>query len=166
MNPSVEIRRLQPFDWALLRELRLRALRDSPQAFASSLERELGFDEGTWRRRCETSFYFVAESDGQACGLVCGYQPGDEPDSETMIEVVSMWVDPAWRRRGIGSLLIGEIIALARRMELREVRLWVAGGNDVAMAVYKTLGFEETGETQPLPHFSERCESQMRLRLS
>ncbi|WP_240670012.1 hypothetical protein [Actinoplanes solisilvae] len=47
MRPT--LRRLEPDDWPTWRALRLAALSDSPQAFASSLTREQSYGEGEWR---------------------------------------------------------------------------------------------------------------------
>jgi len=49
----VEVRQAGAADWALLRELRLRALADAPDAFASTLDQEAVFPEEVWRQRAE-----------------------------------------------------------------------------------------------------------------
>jgi hypothetical protein len=38
-------------DWQALREIRLQALRDAPDAFASTYAREAAFGEDEWHRR-------------------------------------------------------------------------------------------------------------------
>jgi hypothetical protein len=48
MGPA-EVRRLTPEDWEIFRDVRLMALADAPEAFASSLEREQNYDEARWR---------------------------------------------------------------------------------------------------------------------
>jgi hypothetical protein len=47
----MEARQAQAADWQALRQLRLRALADAPDAFASTLEAELAFPDEVWRQR-------------------------------------------------------------------------------------------------------------------
>ena len=67
---TIEIRRLEPDDWALYREVRLAALRDSPFAFGSTLESESTYTEPVWRERLQGRALFVAlHSSGRPAGL-------------------------------------------------------------------------------------------------
>ena len=59
-----ELRRLGPDDWEAFREIRLRSLADSPDAFGSTLEREQAFTEDDWRRRLSGPVYAVTTRAG------------------------------------------------------------------------------------------------------
>jgi hypothetical protein len=48
MTPNVQTRRVTREDWQGVRELRLRALADAPEAFGSMLEVELAHGEAEW----------------------------------------------------------------------------------------------------------------------
>lgn len=56
-------------------------------------------------------------------------------------------VDPAWRRRGIARQLMQASLDLAREHEANWVALQVRSDNAAAHDLYKSLGFEDTGET-------------------
>jgi hypothetical protein len=49
------VRRLGAHEADLLRDVRLRALRDAPMAFGSTLAREEGYAPETWERRAAES---------------------------------------------------------------------------------------------------------------
>ena len=63
-----EPRRLGPDDWEVFREIRLRSLADSPDAFGSTLEREQAFTEADWRRRLRGPVYAVTDPGPVAVG--------------------------------------------------------------------------------------------------
>jgi len=49
----METRQAQAADWETLRQLRLAALADAPDAFASTLEAEVAYPDEVWRQRAE-----------------------------------------------------------------------------------------------------------------
>lgn len=142
------------------RGVRLRALADAPEAFAASLEEEQAFDDAEWERRVTTNAWFLVRADGEAVGLACGIP---EPDDDAGRHLVGMWVEPAFRGRGLSDLLVAAVMAWARREGAETLALWVVDGNDRALGLYERLGFEATGEQQPVPGRSDAVESRMRL---
>ncbi|GII33813.1 N-acetyltransferase [Planotetraspora mira] len=148
---TTEVRRLSPEDWALFRDVRLEALAESPDAFSSTLEREQAYDEEHWRdwMRPERGLKAVARAGETAVGLVGGWLPEDRGGA---VELYSMWVSPAARERGVGALLVEEVVAWAAAEGHPVVELWVVDGNDQAERLYARSGFTMTGETQPHPN--------------
>jgi ribosomal protein S18 acetylase RimI-like enzyme len=163
----IDIEVLGEDDWQVVRDVRLRALRDSAHAFGSTLAREEGFREQHWRMRLRSSPWWVARRAGppgsSAVGLVSMIsEPGSTSDDR---HVVGLWVDPDARRRGVGTALLAAVVAAARAEEARTVSLWVADDNDAASGLYGRLGFVATGERQPLPSSSGRAESRHEMQL-
>jgi GNAT superfamily N-acetyltransferase len=158
---SVTITRVAASDWRMVRDIRLQALRDAPLAFASSYAREAEYDDATWQQWFETAAWFVAydvehHEHAEPVGLVAGIA-----DRETGgPHLVSMWVDPRVRGRGVGQALVDAVKdwAAARAEQLI---LWVADGNDGARRLYERCGFRDTGRRQPLPSDLSIGESMM-----
>ncbi|MBC7219245.1 MAG: GNAT family N-acetyltransferase, partial [Hadesarchaea archaeon] len=71
--------------------------------------------------------------------------------------------DPAFRRQGIGTLLMKEIIDRFKKKEVKTVRLEVRKSNLGAQLFYKKLGFLERGE---MPLYYEDGESAIAMELS
>ena len=76
--------------------------------------------------------------------------------------VVSMWVAPAYRRTGTGSLLVDAVQTWARTRGVYELRLMVTSRiNRAAIAFYGTQGFSLTGNTEPYPNDPSVIEYEM-----
>lgn len=169
MGPTVgqidtTIRRIRSDDWSALREIRLRAILDSPGAFARTHEEESAYGPELWQHRAanaeasDVSVYFFAEIDDELVGLVGGYR-SDESERPNL---VSMWVAPSIRGTSAASKLAGAVIEWATNAEYDELDLWVASDNDRAIAFYRRLGFAETGERGPLASHPDKEELKMR----
>jgi RimJ/RimL family protein N-acetyltransferase len=147
---GVEVRRIHAAEWRELREVRLRALADAPDAFASTLEREAAFPEEVWRQRAQggpASASFIVREDGVGVGTAAVIP---EPVPGRM-QLVGMWVDPHHRHRGIAQALIGEAVRWSREHQARELIAWVAERNSAARTLYERVGFRPAGARQPLP---------------
>jgi GNAT superfamily N-acetyltransferase len=135
-------------DWQAMRDIRLEALRDAPDAFASTYARETAFEPAEWHRRAtrDGSFLaFIPELTVPA-GLVGGFE--QEPG---VAELVSMFVRPQARGHGVGEALIDAVAAWARSRNATSVHLWVSETNKPAIRLYERCGFTVTPERQPLP---------------
>lgn len=151
-----EVRVLEPDDWELWREIRLRSLADSPGAFGSTLAREQGFAEADWRTRLESVSVLVLDG-GRPVALGGGYRVRDG-----WLQVVAMWVEPDQRGRGLSRLVLDAVVEAARA-EGRRVVLGVTRGNGVARTAYERYGFVATGESEPLREGSELVVDEMVL---
>lgn len=149
------------------RSVRLRALEDAPWAFATTLDEALRFPDEVWAERTqraadgpESTLYLASGPGPQDIGMVAAIRSSVEPSTA---ELISMWVAPEARRSGAGAQLVRHVVDWAMDSGYRTVELWVTRGNDAAERLYRTLGFVETGDVQPLP--SDPCRNELRMRL-
>ncbi len=158
------VRRVRPGDADRLREVRLSALRDAPSAFASSFETEVVHPAAAWAEAAEArssgidDATFLAEVGPDCVGLIGAFR---RPGRPGVVELVSMWVAPELRRRGVGRLLVEQAVAWAGDTGADAVELWVTRGNYAAIAMYRNSGFTLKNEHQPLP--SDPCRDEVRM---
>jgi ribosomal protein S18 acetylase RimI-like enzyme len=160
MNP-VNVDRLGPGDWQVLRDVRLAALEDSPHAFWAKLSDECRYGRDKWSSFVSTVAWFVARLDNGDVAGVAGLLEQHESEPE----VISMWVVPAERGHGTGARLTLAAVHQAESHGARSVGLWVTDGNTAACRMYQRLGFQFTGEWAPLPHDAAAGERRMRIEL-
>lgn len=160
INALLEIKLLAPDEWQVLRAIRLRALRESPEAFTSHYEAEARLSERHWRQRLVNAEWVVADERGTIVGIA-GLVEGEQPHEEQHIE--SAWVAPTHRRRGVFRSLLAGLTELGRQACLRELPLWVLEENTAALLAYTRLGFVPTGERQPIGPGPARFERRLRL---
>lgn len=161
---SVQIRRATEDDWESVSRIRLRALREDPDAFGSSLSREERFKEKHWRMRARTVPTWIAVDDaGEPRGLISMLQePGSPTDDR---HIVSLWVAPEQRRQGIAWALLDAIRHAALADGARTVSLWLVDGNNAAGDLYVRAGFTRTGERMALQRDQDVVEERYLLKL-
>jgi GNAT superfamily N-acetyltransferase len=144
----VTVRETVAGDWQALRDIRLEALRTAPDAFGSTYEREASRGEEHWHNRIARGGTFLAYLPGapDPAGLIGGY--AEDPQT---VELVSMYVRPSARGRGVGEALVATVVDWACTMKATTVHLWVTETNASARALYERCGFALTGEQQALP---------------
>ncbi len=140
----IEIGRLHPDDWRVIRSVRLRSLQDAPDAFTSNYQREAAFDETVWRHRATTCQWFVATDGPDAVGVAGGI--GGWSDDPSDRELIGMWVAASHRRQGVARLLLDAVGAWARSEGAVTLRLGVREDNAVARAAYLRMGLIPSGE--------------------
>ncbi|MFB7666964.1 GNAT family N-acetyltransferase [Kitasatospora sp. NPDC056138] len=148
----IGLRVLTSDDWKIWRELRLASLVEAPDAFGARLAdwRGEGDREERWRSRLEIpdSHNIVALLDGTPAGMVSGV-PTEQND---VAELITMWVSPPARGRGVGDFLIREVERWAAQRGAAVLQLSVAPGNLRADTLYRRNGFLATGTPgEPLP---------------
>jgi ribosomal protein S18 acetylase RimI-like enzyme len=140
------IRLAQESDWEAIRDIRLRSLREEPDAYASDYQTEARFEPDMWKQRIETaSSYLAFNDDHDLVGIATGLETGD---GDTY--VVGMYVAPEARRLGCAHELLDAISDLAVRRQGRRLLLEVAESNIRAARTYRSYGFVETGRRRTL----------------
>jgi L-amino acid N-acyltransferase YncA len=157
---EVDVLVLTPADWLPLKNVRLRALQDSPHAFASAYHYEARWSEDDWRSTFDASLWLAARA---RHGLI-GLARSTRGDRVWQRNIESVWVQPDRRRRGVTRLMLQRLIE-HEPDGVTELYAWVLDGNEAARRVYQRLGFVFTGERQPLPGSVGRMEERFVLRL-
>ncbi|MEO7086521.1 MAG: GNAT family N-acetyltransferase [Gemmatimonadaceae bacterium] len=146
----------------------MRALEDSPDAFGSTFARETTFSNQEWSTRLSNgvtsplNFPSVAECDGRAVGLMWTRV---EPEDRSLAMLYQVWVDPEYRRHGVGRALLDAAVSWARSAGVTTIALSVANGPRSALEFYKSAGFVVSGEPLPLRAGSDIVQRGMELRL-
>jgi GNAT superfamily N-acetyltransferase len=150
LTERVSVRAVAVGDAPQLRELRLRALTESPDAFAGTAEEEARLPASHWRELAHQSgvadhLAIYVAIDG-ARWLAMGAGRWYDRD-RGIAQLWGMWVDPAARGLGLGERLVQDVRGWAARQDARFLRLGVATRPGDATPFYERLGFVRTGET-------------------
>lgn len=154
---KVNIRVLNENDAATYWQLRLRALKLSPEAFGSTYEKEAAFSLETVKERIKPAAgKFTLGAFGPASELIGIVTFVRESGVKTAHKghVYGMFVAPEARNRGIGKALLLELIGRAKQLDgMERIQLAVVSGNDRAQRLYESLGFQSYGvEAQALKY--------------
>ncbi len=142
---KLTVRRARVGDELVLRDLRLRALREEPEAFGSTYEREVARTIADWQGWMSPGVTFVLYDSAGAQGMVAGVM--DAADS-AVVHLMAMWVNPEMRGTGGADELVQALMTWACSVDAKRVRLKVIEGNDRARRFYERKGFRPTGEKE------------------
>jgi ribosomal protein S18 acetylase RimI-like enzyme len=153
----IAVQELTPEDWRLWRALRRAALAEAPAAFGSTLAEWSGprDTEDRWRTRLSgVPLNLVLTLDGEPAGMVSATAPSDGA-----VDLISFWVAPSARGRGVAEAAITRVATWARERHGADVMLSVRADNNRAIAVYRRHGFVDVGRSpdDPAERLMRRC---------
>lgn len=145
----MEIIKLPLSEWENYKNLRLRALKEDPQAFGASFEENSKYSEDEWKRRlnnaleAKTNWLLFAKEKGKLVGMIGAYVEKGTNDTATLI---SMFVPKEERGKRISKALMEKLLVeLSRNKSLKKVELTVNTIQEPAISLYLGFGFKETG---------------------
>lgn len=146
----MNIRLLAPEDAPAFQTLRLFALQEGPSAFGSShaeeCDRTLQQISAHLPGSSERRFFGYFENDELVAVVGVGREQGLKERHNAFVR--SMFVAPAVRGRGIGTLLLQAALAQALAWSgVEQISLAVTASNQAALSLYRSCGFVEVGRT-------------------
>ena len=88
----------------------------------------------------------IADLDGRPAGMASGLLPVDGS-----AELMSMWVAPFARGRGVGDALVTSVVEWAAEQRPGEMVLTVRESNPAAIVLYARHGFVDRGLVEAAP---------------
>jgi ribosomal protein S18 acetylase RimI-like enzyme len=159
-EPPTSLCRVDESNWRAYRDVRLAMLLDTPSAFSSTYAGEAAFTDERWLERVHSgSSTWLAMWGDLPVGSATSFRFPEQAEDETCL--VGMWVAGHARGRGVGEVLVGQVVDDARDRGLARVTLDVAEANQPARKLYTRMGFRPTGRRGVLPHDDTVVELEM-----
>ena len=146
---SIIIRKLQPHESAVYREVRLACLKNVPQFFGSTYEEEVLNPKFMFETFIETDspdhVMFGAFDQERLIGIT-GFNRMARQRAMHRGEIVQVYVDSNYRGQNIGEKLIRQALNYGFHLEgIEQVQLSVIANNHTAIRLYEKLGFKTFG---------------------
>ena len=145
----IQIKPMLPDQWQLHKTVRSAALADAPYAYRSTLESVINRSDQDWKQithkyaSTPNSVTYFAFENELPCGMSACVIGGSEA------EMYAVWVDPACRRKGVGQALIDFGCAWSQPKGAKRLRVGIFDDNSAALAFYQSVGFIDSGLTDP-----------------
>ena len=143
---EIAVRVLDESEWPLYRDVRVRALAESPDAFTATLADEADREDQFWRDRMTRSYRLLAERGSASQGIV---SLGPYEQDPSAAEVFGLYVIPEARGAGVSWRLVEAAAALAAQNGYTQLYYWVGTDNGRAIGFAKNFGFRSSGYRRP-----------------
>ena len=147
MNNQVIVSLLSKDEWERLRDIRIRALKENPEAFGADLNEIQSRSKEDWLKDYNKEDYLVASIDGVDVGML--YIEVLNGDHGATCWIGGCWTDPAYRGKGVMRALFNYIDENADAKKWTRQGLGVWTDNFNAIKAYEFLGFKFAGEKMP-----------------
>jgi ribosomal protein S18 acetylase RimI-like enzyme len=155
--PDIEL--LTADAWRQLRQVRLVALQDSPDAFLATFERESRYTPAQWRAEFGRGDWHIGIVRRRPISLLGVTREAHAPMDECYLEY--LWVAADWRGSGFAYDMVTQVLKDLQESGVRVAYLWVLDGNATAMRLYERLGFSSTSTRQPIAERPGRFEERL-----
>ena len=151
---AYDVRPILPDEWDAAWQLRLRALREHPDAFGQPYAVAAGFDPAQVQELIATFWtggdnrvFLAVAPDGTLAGMT-GIVREQRATEHHRASIWGVYVVPEARGRHLGDRLLAAAIAWARSLNgVLQVHLGVNSANLAAVRAYERAGFRLTGRT-------------------
>jgi ribosomal protein S18 acetylase RimI-like enzyme len=145
----IEIKTMSPDQWQLYKTMRCGALAEAPYAYSSTLDDALKRSDEDWQQltrqyaRDPNSVTYFAFEDEVPCGISACVIDGSEA------EMFAVWVDPSYRRKGVGTQLVEYARVWSVSQGARKLKVGVFDDNPAGLMFYHSAGFQDLGQIKP-----------------
>jgi ribosomal protein S18 acetylase RimI-like enzyme len=133
--------------WTVLRDLRLAALKESPEWFAGNYAEESKKDQQAWVELVEHDSWFALYDNESPIGVMA--ISSRDTGRGTDCWLYSCWISPEYRGQGLLRLMIEKLDEQSRAHGWKVQGLGVWPHNLIAIEAYQQMGFEKSGEPKP-----------------
>jgi len=145
MKNTTHIEKLNVDNWLGFKQIRLESFATDPLAFSPKQVKEAAkYSEETWKEYMtkREAVVLTAKEGNNIVGLIGSYK-----ESEEIAVIWGTYVNPSYRGRGIGKMLLQEIINnIEKDKSTQKIKLWVEENHHVAKSLYEQFGFTVVGK--------------------
>ena len=145
----MEIRRIRLGEATLYRDIRLSALKESPDAFTTTYDSAAKRSPESWQAQADGTATgtdratFLAFADGAPIGIAALHRDDESEEGE----ILQVWISPELRGTGAAAELVEAVIDWGRSQRITRVRAGITEGNMRALRFYSKMGFTSSGRT-------------------
>lgn len=147
MDEKIIVSQLGKDEWERLKDIRIRALIENPEAFGADLHEIQSWSKEDWLKDYNKEDYLVATINGKDVGML--YIEVLNGDHGATCWIGGCWTDPMYRGKGVMRAIFNYIDkhAVSRNWTRQGLGVWTDNYN--AIKAYELLRFNFAGEKMP-----------------